>query len=283
MEITPISNAGGARINGIELSQDVSAEDVAELKKAFLDYGVLVIPGQDLNEQAQLRFCNLMGGVASRGKPFQERVKDADSVYEGAVHMVTNLTEDGLPLGSFGDGEVWFHHDGSFKEIPYAATVLYGISVTSVGGETVFANMYLAYEHLDTALKQRIKGLQGLNIYDYASTERVDLNKDVTGLNQWIHPLVIRHPDTGREALFVSPLITARVEGLPQNESEHLLKELFEYQKDSGIIFEHKWNVGDLVVMDNRCITHARKDFPGGEPRMLRRTMIEGKRLMAYT
>ena len=114
----------GARINGIDLRKDVSPEDVAMLKKAFLDYGVLVIPGQELNEQDQLRFCNLMGGVASRGKPLQERVKDADAAYEGAVHMVTNLTKEGVPLGSFGDGEVWFHHDGSFKEIPYAATVL---------------------------------------------------------------------------------------------------------------------------------------------------------------
>ena len=279
MEITPISNAGGARINGIDLSKDVSPDDVAMLKKAFLDYGVLVIPGQELNEQDQLRFCNLMGGVASRGKPLQERVKDADAAYEGAVHMVTNLTKEGVPLGSFGDGEVWFHHDGSFKEIPYAATVLYGMSVTSVGGETVFANMYLAYDYLNPTLKQKIEGLEGLNIYDYASTGRVDLTKDVTGLNQWIHPLVIVHPDTGRKALFVSPLITARVEGMHQNESERLLTELCEYQENPEIIFEHKWEVGDVVMMDNRCITHARRDFPGGEPRLLRRTMIEGKRL----
>ena len=279
MEITPISNAGGARINGIDLSEDVSAEDVTTLKKAFLDYGVLVIRGQELNEQHQLRFCNLMGGVASRGRPMQERVKDADAAYEDAVHIVTNLTKDGVPLGSFGDGEVWFHHDGSFKEIPYAATVLYGMSVTSVGGETVFANMYLAYDYLNPRLKKKIEGLKGLNIYDYASMGRVDLTKDVTGLNQWVHPLAIRHPDTGRKALFVSPLITARVEGVHPNESEGLLTELCKYQENPEIIFEHKWEVGDLVMMDNRCITHARREFPGGEPRMLRRTMVQGKRL----
>lgn len=281
MEITPISNAGGARINGIDLSKVVSPEDVAMLKKAFLDYSVLVIPGQELNERDQLRFCDLMGGVASRGKPLQERVKDGDAAYEGAVHMVTNLTKEGVPLGSFGDGEVWFHHDGSFKEIPYAATVLYGMSVTSVGGETVFANMYLAYDYLNLTLKQKIEGLEGLNIYDYASIGRVDLTKDVTGLNQWIHPLVIVHPDTGRKALFVSPLITARVEGVRPNESERLLTELCKYQENPEIIFEHKWEVGDLVMMDNRCITHARREFPGGEPRMLRRTMVQGKRLKA--
>ena len=190
--------------------------------------------------------------------------------------MVTNLTEDGKPLGSFGDGEVWFHHDGSFREIPYAATVLYGMAVTSTGGETVFANMYMAYDRLSEATKKRIDGLDGLNVYDYASTGRVDLEQDISNINHWVHPLVIRHPDTGRRALYVSPLITARIEGLSKTESDMLLEELFRYQEDDEIIFEHKWNAGDLVMMDNRSITHARRDFPAGEPRMLRRTMVEG-------
>ena len=87
---------------------------------------------------------------------------------------------------------------------------------------------------------------------------------------------MIRHPDTDREALYVSPLMTARVEGLPAPESDALLNELFAYQDDEEIIFEHKWEAGDLVMMDNRSITHARRDFPAGEPRMLRRTMVEG-------
>ena len=105
---------------------------------------------------------------------------------------------------------------------------------------------------------------------------RVDLEQDISNINHWVHPLVIRHPDTGRRALYVSPLITARIEGLSKTESDTLLEELFRYQEDDGIIFEHKWQGGDLVMMDNRSITHARKDFPPGEPRMLRRTMVEG-------
>ena len=189
---------------------------------------------------------------------------------------MTNLTEDGKPLGSFGDGEVWFHHDGSFKEIPYAATVLYGIAVTSTGGETVFANMYMAYDRLPTSTKRRIDRLTALNIYDYATTGRVDLDQDISGINHWIHPMVIRHPDTGRKALYISPLITARIEGIPQDESDDLLAELFAFVDDTDIQFDHKWRVGDLAMMDNRCMTHARRDFPAGEPRMLRRTMVEG-------
>jgi taurine dioxygenase len=119
-------------------------------------------------------------------------------------------------------------------------------------------------------------GLKALNVYDYASTGRVDLDQDISHINHWVHPMVVRHPDTGRKALYVSPLITARVEGVPQAESDALLAELSDYINDDSLIFEHKWRVGDLAMMDNRCITHARRDFPAGEPRMLRRTMVEG-------
>lgn len=276
MNIAPISDAGGAIVSGIDLRRDLELQDVTAIRNAFLEYGVVVIQEQDLNTRDQIRFCNAMGGTATRGKPADQRADDADSAYDGAVHVVTNLTEDGKPLGSFGDGEVWFHHDGSFREIPYAATVLYGMAVTSTGGETVFANMYMAFDRLSEATKKRIDGLDGLNVYDYASTGRVDLEQDISNINHWVHPLVIRHPDTGRRALYVSPLITARIEGLSKTESDMLLEELCRYQEDDEIIFEHKWNAGDLVMMDNRSITHARRDFPAGEPRMLRRTMVEG-------
>ncbi|HCH56170.1 MAG TPA: hypothetical protein DEV64_03685 [Rhodospirillaceae bacterium] len=276
MNIAPISDAGGAIVSGIDLRRDLAPQDATAIRNAFLEYGVVVIREQDLNTEDQIRFCNAMGGTATRGKPADQRADDADSAYDGAVHVVTNLTEDGKPLGSFGDGEVWFHHDGSFKEIPYAATVLYGMAVTSTGGETVFANMYMAYDRLSEVTKKRIDGLDGLNVYDYASTGRVDLEQDISNINHWVHPLVIRHPDTGRRALYVSPLITARIEGLSKTESDTLLEELFRYQEDDEIIFEHKWKAGDLVMMDNRSITHARRDFPAGEPRMLRRTMVEG-------
>ena len=276
MKTRPLSAAGGAEIIDIDLSETLGKDDVAEITRAFHDSGVIVFRGQELSDRDQLRFCNQMGGTATRGRPLEQRRNDGDSQYGGTVHMVTNVTTDGTPLGSFGDGEVWFHHDGSFKEIPYAATVLYAIEVTSTGGETLFANMYAAYDRLSARMKSRLEGLHALNIYDYARTERVDLDRDISRINHWIHPMVIRHPDTGRRALFISPLMTARVEGLDPGESEALLAELFRYVDDEDVKFEHSWRAGDLVMLDNRCITHARRDFPGGERRTLRRTMVEG-------
>lgn len=281
LQIEPIAAAGGAVIAGIDLSAPRSAAEIDAIRAAFLEYGMIVIRDQDIGNEDQIRFCDDMGGTATRGKPADQRSGDGDAAYGGAVHLVTNLTEDGKPLGSFGDGEVWFHHDGSFREIPYAATVLYGLAVTSTGGETVFANMYLAYDRLPTSTKRRIDRLWALNIYDYATTGRVDLDRDISHINHWVHPMVIRHPETRRKALYISPLITARIEGVSQSESDDLLAELFAYVDDTDIQFEHKWRVGDLAMMDNRCITHARRDFPAGEARMLRRTMVEGVAISA--
>lgn len=276
MKIKPLSAAGGAEIREIDLSASLTPENISAIKKAFHDHGVIVFRGQSLSDDDQIRFCEAMGGIGVRGKPLEQRKDDADSAYDGAVHLVTNLTKDGKPLGSFGDGEVWFHHDASFTEIPAAATVLYSLEVTSVGGETVFANMYRAYDRLPEELKSRLVGLEALNIYDYARTGRVDLDRDISRINHWVHPVVIRHPDTGRKALYVSPLMTARIEGMDPDDSDALLDELFDYINDDDLIFEHAWTVGDLVMMDNRCITHARKDFPAGEPRLLRRTLVQG-------
>lgn len=276
MKLVPKSPAGGADITEIDLRDQLPAMTITAVKDAFHTFGVIAFRDQDISPEDQFRFCELMGGTATRGQPLDRRREQADAEYDGAVHLVTNLTKDGKPLGSFGDGEVWFHHDGSFKEIPYAATVLYGLTVTSRGGETVFANMYMAYDRLSDDVKHRLDGLFGLNIYDYAAREPVDLDRDTSNVNQWVHPLVIRHPVTGRKALYVSPLITARIEGLPKQESNDLLQELFRYIHDDEIKFQHRWSAGDLVMMDNRCITHARLDFPENEERMLRRTMVEG-------
>ena len=276
MKIIPISRAGGAEISGVDLATKLTAEEVSEIRQAFLEFGVIVFRDQNLSDADQLRFCECMGGVARRGKPLERRRRDRDSAYGGSVHMVTNAVKDGTPLGSFGDGEVWFHHDGSFKEIPYAATVLYSLEIPSTGGETVFANMYAAYDKLPQPTKDRLEGLHALNVYDYARTGRVDLSLDIATMNHWVHPVVIRHPDTRRPALYVSPLITARIEGMGPDDSDALLEELFRFAEDDDLVFEHAWRVGDLVMMDNRCITHARKDFPANEPRTLRRTMVEG-------
>ena len=115
--------------------------------------------------------------------------------------------------------------------------------------------------------------------YDYATRETVDISDDISKYKHFVQPLSVTHPVTGRRALYVNPLMTARVENLPEPESRDLLAELFAFADNSEIVYEHVWRKGDLMMWDNWCSTHARTDFPASELRMLRRCTIKGQQL----
>ena len=122
-------------------------------------------------------------------------------------------------------------------------------------------------------------GARALQIYNYSVTEKVPLDGDLDAYPHFVQPVAITHPRTGRKALYVNPLITARIEGLAQDESDRLLEELFGFTEDRGLIYEHVWREGDLVMWDNWCSCHARTDFPETERRLLRRCTILGEAL----
>jgi taurine dioxygenase len=154
------------------------------------------------------------------------------------------------------------------------------MKLTSRGGETCFSNMYKAYDNIPRALRDKLEGRHVLQVHDYKRRERIDLAQ-VTIENILHHeqPIIITHPATGRKALYVSRLMSARIEGFSPAESEAALEQLFDISEDASIVYEHAWRPGDLVVWDNWCSIHARKDFPREEPRLLRRCTIEGRTL----
>jgi len=277
LDITPLSQALGAEIRGLDLGEKLDTSAIAEIEDAWHEHIVLVFRDQDLDEDAQLRFAGQFGTLGERARPVERRAEGAD--YNSAIMLVSNIRENGVPIGSLRDGEMWFHHDMSYTEAPYKGTMLYGIEIPSVGGNTRFANMYKAYDALSEATRDRIRGMRALHVYDFALTERVDISGDITGFKHRIQPIAVSHPVTGRKALYVSPLITARIEDTPVAEGERLLDELFEFTRNSELIHEHVWRPGDLVMWDNWCSCHARTDFPGTERRMLRRCTILGQPL----
>jgi taurine dioxygenase len=192
--------------------------------------------------------------------------------------MVTNIVENGKPIGAFGDGEMWFHHDTSYTPEPSRATLLYSMKITSSGGQTCFSNMYRAYDNIPSALRDRLEGRKVLQVHDYKRRERIDLGKvDVNAILHHAQPIFITHPATGRKALYVSRLMSARIEGFSPAESEAALEQLFDISEDSSIIYQHDWRLGDLVIWDNWCSIHMRRDFPREEPRLMRRLTIEGQ------
>ena len=192
--------------------------------------------------------------------------------------LVTNIVENGKAIGVFGDGEMWFHHDTSYYPEPHRATLLYSMKLPSWGGNTCFSNMYKAYENIPRPLRDKLEGKKVLQVHDYKRRERLDLDKiDLNAVRHQWQPIFITHPATGRKSLYISRLMSARIEGLSKDESEDALEQLFEISEDPAIVYEHEWKLGDLVIWDNWCSIHARKDFPRDEPRLMRRLTIEGQ------
>ena len=272
IKIEPLSAPLGARVTGIDLSEEPDAATWEAIHRAWLDYLVLVFPGQDLTEQEQIRFSRHWGEF-----PVRKRFEDRDTkVSDKSIMLVSNIRENGKPIGSLPDGEMMFHTDGAYDEHPYRYTLLHAIELPSVGGNTLFANMYKAYETLADDLKRKLAGCHGVQGY-YANT--VNKNDPVAAYSgDFTHPLFIRHEETGRTSLYVSRLMTLRIPELPQEESDEILEFLFDHSEKRELIYEHVWTKGDFVMWDNRCTNHARTDFPETERRLLRRTVIQGVR-----
>jgi taurine dioxygenase len=163
-------------------------------------------------------------------------------------------------------------------ERPAKASMLYAIEVPSVGGNTLFANAYAAYETLPDEVKRRIDGKKAINAYDYDNASVKRGTRLGEGVPQYSHPVVRTHPATGRKALYVNRLMTVAIEGMGQDESDELLNLLFDHQEQPRFVYEHVWRVGDILMWDNRCTLHARTDFSSAERRLMRRVTILGEK-----
>lgn len=276
LRIEKLHDAIGAEISGVDLAKPLGGAEIAEIEAAWLEHLVLVFRGQALDQEAQLRFSGQFGTLGERSRPAAIRPEGVD--FHPAVMLVSNIRENGRPIGSLPDGEMWFHHDMCYVAEPYRGTMLYAIDIPSHGGNTLFANMYAAYDRLPEATRARIRGRTALQMHEYYRTDRPRVRDDMSDVRHFSHPVAISHSETGRRALYVNRLMTARIDGMDEAESDALIDELLDASEDPSIVYEHVWRVGDLVMWDNRCVTHARTDYPETERRLLRRTTTEGSR-----
>jgi taurine dioxygenase len=275
--VTPMSDACGAEISGINLREPINAAAAKEIEQAFHEHVVVVFRGQDITEEEQMAFATALGGLGERRK--SPNGNNPGGSYETPFMFVTNIIDEktGEPIGAFGDGEMWFHHDTSYYEMPHKATLLYSITLPSSGGNTCFSNMYKAYENVPADLKAKLDGRKVLQIHDYKRRERIDIyNSDISGMLQYEQPIFVSHPVTKRKALYISRLMSAKIEGLAPDENEAILNQLFDISEDPSVVFEHEWKKGDLVMWDNYASIHMRRDFPRDEPRLMRRLTLKG-------
>ena len=270
----------GAEIEGVDLSRPLDEKTIARLRAAFDDHVALVFRGQTLTDDDQLRFASCFGPLGVR-KRAPKDIKPGESATRGNIMLVTNIAEAaGTSAGSYGDGEMWFHSDSCYYEVPNRGTFLYSVTLPSHGGNTKVASMYAAWDNVPAALKARLEGRRVLQVHDYKRRERLDVdNLDLTKLLHCWQPIVVSHPATGRRALYVNRLMSARIEGLARADSDAILDALFDIAEDPAIAYEHVWRLGDLLMWDNWCSIHARTDFPRDEGRLLRRCTIQGQKL----
>jgi taurine dioxygenase len=267
----PLSPALGAEIMGVDLSKPMDDTLFARIRDIWHENLVILLRDQHLSEDDQVRFGERFGPPAvSHTKRF--------TTDNPAVMLISNIRQDGKLIGALPDGEMNFHSDQCHQERPAMASMLYALEVPSTGGNTLFANAYLAYETLSDALKRRIEGRKALNAYDYENAGTRRGTRPREGIPSFRHPIVRTHPATGKKALYVNRLMTVAVEGLSEGESEELLNTLFDHQEQRQFIYEHVWRPHDLVMWDNRCALHARTDFSAAERRLLRRLTILGEK-----
>ena len=234
---------------------------------------MLLFRGQTLEQEDLLRVTEYFGAVGALGRPAKFFPKGYSRLLPN-IMMISNIRENGETIGALPDGEMNFHHDMIHHELPHNGTLLYSLEIPTYGGDTLFASGYAAYDTLDPAIKAKLEGRRALHFYNYGSTQRGKGGIGATA--QAIHPVFRTHEETGRKAIYVNRLMTQQIEGLPQEESDALLEALFDHSEKPEFVYRHVWKVGDLLLWDNRCSTHARDDFPSDQRRLMLRTTVQG-------
>ena len=274
VEISPLSPAIGVEIRGVDLAKPLDDATFASIRAAWERNCIALFRDQRLEEMEQVNF-------ASRFGPLGKAVNDHDPEKGGshpAVLYVSNVRVDGKVTGILPDGEMFFHSDTCYMERPAMASMLYAMEVPSRGGNTLYANGFLAYETLSDDIKELLKGKCALNVYDYVGnpTHRADaLPPDA---KQYAHPISRMHTPTGRKSLYVNRLMTWSILGLSPEQSREMLSRLFDHQEKPEFVYEHVWTPGDVILWDNRSCLHARTDFASSERRRLRRVTVLGEK-----
>jgi taurine dioxygenase len=274
VEIVPLSKHIGAEIKGVDLRERPDEETLQVIYQAWLDHLVIVFRGQELSQEDQVRVTGYFGEIGRIDRPARYHPKGFKRMLPG-IMLISNIRENGEPIGALPDGEVMFHHDMIHSDSPSKATMLYSVAIPSHGGDTLFASGYAAYDTLDPSIREKLEGKRAFHHYNYGSVQKGD-GRGTEAFSESSHPVFLTNNETGRKAIYVNRLMTERVEGMEKPESKKFLNILFDHMEKPEFVYTHKWQTGDLLLWDNRCSSHARTDFSGGERRLLLRTTIRG-------
>ncbi len=288
--VKPTGAALGADIEGVDLARELPLATVDAIKQAWSDHLVLRFRAQRLDDDGLMRFSALFGELDRAPVIAAARVKlrgedrYVDSAEEGNAYIsvISNIVENGVAIGALGAYEAIWHTDMSYNPEPPIGSALYALEVPPAGGDTGFANMYLAYETLPEDLRRRVEGR--LCRHDASRNSAGELRRGCTEVTDprrapgADHPIVRTHPVTRHKALFLGRRRNAYVQGLELEDSERLLDALWAHATKPELTWYQQWRVGDLVLWDNRCVMHRRDEFDPASRRLMHRSQIKGDR-----
>ncbi|MDA1302556.1 MAG: TauD/TfdA family dioxygenase [Proteobacteria bacterium] len=276
MQITPIAESTiGAVVTGVDLAK-LNESDWGALHKAFLDRGLLVFPGQQLDDEAQGAFGRRFGALEKLGGPRQKgpNVHISNQKIDGTLAR-ENDEQYRLLRGNEG-----WHTDSTYMPLASKAAMLYALVVPPEGGETAFADMRAAWDALDPETQARLEPLSAYHSLYYSQEQAgfKHTTDNVYGFHEKgapLRPIVKTHPETGRKSLYTGRHAYG-IPGLPEQESKELLQRLLEDACQPPRIYTHRWTPGDLVVWDNRCLMHRACPYDHSHARVLRGTRVSG-------
>jgi taurine dioxygenase len=277
IEVRRFDAPAGAEVLGLDLGASLDDADFTRIHRAHLDHHVVVFRDQRITPQQQIDFSRRFG-------PLQIHVLHQFLLKNHPeILIVSNIVENAQPIG-LGDAGHYWHSDLSYKERPSLGSMLHAQELPADGGDTLFANMHLAWDTLSTPLKRAVEGRRAEHSY-LAKYEELRArspwrpklsDEQIAQVKPVEHPVVRAHPETGRKALFVSEHFTTRIVGLPESESRDILAQLYAHSVRPEHVYRHRWQPHDMVFWDNRSLMHLATGCPENQRRRLNRTTIEG-------
>ncbi len=277
LQIHPVGDTLGVEIRNLDPCQPITRRDQETLNTALKNDLVLILRGFPLTDPELIHFSRVFGELDPPGpNPYGETLL-ADYP---ELNVISNVIENGRPIGNLGAGEAVWHADLTYVDQPPKAAVLHALELPHSGGNTYFANMYAAYDALDDHLKGRVQGLCAIHdaAHNSAGMRRKGYGeiKDVRQTPGARQPLVRTDPDTGRKALFLGRRPHSYILGLDLQDSERLLDQLWAHATQRQFTFTHEWRVADTLIWNNLSVLHRRDAFDGSARRIMHRAQIRG-------
>lgn len=271
IDVKPLSGALGAEIEGVDIAAGLGEEQFAEIYRAFADYSVILFRNQSLTQEQHIAFAQRWGDI------------NVNRFFTGVAEnpIIAEVRKE--PDQETNIGRNW-HTDHSYDTIPALGSILYACEVPEFGGDTMFSSMYRAYETLSPGLRKTLENLSALHSSRHVFGAMNSREPDPSGrignpelaTQDAVHPIIIRHPISGRKALYVNPIFTVQIEGWKKEESQSLLQYLYQHASQPDFTCRIRWEKDALAIWDNRATWHCALNDYQGQRRLMHRITIEG-------